>query len=108
MEQQRARQFVNLQAGDPAPWFHGRTATNSNYVFDTAAGRYIVMCFYLSAGDAPGAAAIKSAMAYHRLFDDQRFSFFGISADPRDASEQGVADKIPGYRFLLDYDGAIS
>src|SRR5262249_3387236 len=45
------RSYAKLTPGDPAPWFHQRATSNPNYAFDTAAGRYIVLCFFASAGD---------------------------------------------------------
>ena len=32
------QEFVRLEVGDPAPWFHQRSGGNPNYAFDTAAG----------------------------------------------------------------------
>lgn len=57
------RPHVNISVGDPAPWFYQRSASSERYAFDTAAGRYIVMCFYASAGDARGQSAIKAVAA---------------------------------------------
>jgi hypothetical protein len=62
--------YVRLSVGDPAPWFTQRAITNPKYVFDTAAGRYIVMCFFGSAGDAHAAAALKAVRARSNLFDE--------------------------------------
>ena len=101
------RQYALLAPGDPAPWFHGRTQSNPNYAFDTAAGRYIVMCFFLTASDPISQAALKSAYAHSKLFDDRSFTFFGISADQADEAENRVPDRFPGFRFFYDYDGAI-
>ena len=53
------QEFVRLEVGDPAPWFHQRSPTNPNYAFDTAAGRYIVLCFF-------GSAAIRSGVRRSR------------------------------------------
>src|SRR4029077_17539705 len=58
-----SRSYAKLTPGDPAPWFHQRATSNPNYAFDTAAGRYVVLCFYASAGDAVGRAAIQSVLA---------------------------------------------
>ena len=44
--------YTRLGTGDPAPWFVGRETINPQYRFDTAGGRYIVLCFFGSAGDA--------------------------------------------------------
>ena len=63
------RPYVTIAPGDPAPWFHGRTMSNPNYAFDTAAGRYIVMCFFLSAGD-PMVGELKTASTFILLVSD--------------------------------------
>jgi predicted 2-oxoglutarate/Fe(II)-dependent dioxygenase YbiX/peroxiredoxin len=100
-------QYKLLLPGDPAPWFRQRSLANPGYVFDTAAGRYIVLCFFWSAGDAQAKAALSAVAAHEGFFDDARGSFFGVSADPADESEGRIADRYPGLRFLLDYDGAV-
>jgi hypothetical protein len=43
--------FVNILPGDTAPWFKQRSGRNPQYAFDTAAGRYLVLCFLASASD---------------------------------------------------------
>jgi peroxiredoxin/predicted 2-oxoglutarate/Fe(II)-dependent dioxygenase YbiX len=101
------RSFINLGPGDPAPWFKGRSQSNPRYNFDTAAGRYLVLCFFGTAADPQGAAALKAVQAHRKLFDDRRFCFFGVSNDPRDESERRVEDAIPGIRFFHDGDGSI-
>ena len=58
-----SRSYARLTPGDPAPWFHQRATSNPNYAFDTAAGRYVVLCFYASAGDAVGRTAVESVLA---------------------------------------------
>jgi predicted 2-oxoglutarate/Fe(II)-dependent dioxygenase YbiX/peroxiredoxin len=100
--------FANLLPGDPAPWFHQRSTSNPRYAFDTAAGRYIVLCFFMSAGDAVGRAALDAVDANRRVFDDERASFFGISIDPRDEEESRVRENMPGIRFFWDFDGSVS
>jgi len=102
------RSFVGLGPGDPAPWFHQRSASNPRYAFDSVAGRYVVLCFYASAGDAQGQAALKAVVANRRHFDDHRACFFGVSLDPRDDTERRVRDSMPGLRFFWDFDGAVS
>ena len=70
-------------------------------------GRFIVLCFFVSASDAKSLAAIDAALARKDLFDDKRASFFGVSIDPTDRSENRVADNVPGHRFFWDFDGTI-
>lgn len=103
-----SRSYVSLLPGDPAPWFHQRSTSNPNYAFDTAAGRYIVLCFFASAGDSIGRAAIDRILSNRHLFDDARFSFFGVSLDPRDEGEGRVRESMPGIRFFWDANGAVS
>jgi hypothetical protein len=52
-------QYALLMPGDPAPWFNQRSFSNPNYAFDTAAGRYLVLCFFGSAQDAETRDALK-------------------------------------------------
>jgi peroxiredoxin len=97
--------FVALQPGDPAPMFRQRSMARPSYAFDTAAGRYLVLCFFGSAAAPAGAAAISAALQRPDLFDDAHASFFGVSNDPADHAEGRLEEHYPGYRFLLDFDG---
>ncbi|MDB5526726.1 MAG: peroxiredoxin [Rhizobium sp.] len=96
-----------LSAGDPAPWFKQRSFANPNYSFDTAAGRYIVLCYFASAADAHAEEAIKAVQSRAEIFDDAFASFFGVSLDPSDESRQRFADSYPGFRFFWDFDATI-
>lgn len=97
-------EFKRLEAGDAAPTFMQATPTNPRYAFDTAAGRYLVLCFYHSA-DAPQARqALAAVHARTDLFDDRFASFFGVSTDPRDGDAARLATRIPGFRHFLDFD----
>jgi peroxiredoxin/predicted 2-oxoglutarate/Fe(II)-dependent dioxygenase YbiX len=99
--------YANLAAGDPAPWFFQRSFANPRYAFDTAAGRYVVLCFFGSAGDGHAQAAIKAVRSRATRFDDVNACFFGVSHDPADESGKRVADHYPGYRYFWDFDGTI-
>lgn len=94
--------------GDPAPTFIQRTPTNPRYAFDTAAGRYLVLCFFGSARDAQSRAALAAALAKPSIFDDQRACFFGVSNDPTDETEARVENVIPGFRFFWDFDLSVA
>jgi peroxiredoxin len=100
--------YMQLSPGDPAPWFHQRSFGNPRYAFDTAAGRYIVLCFFASAADAHSRMALQAVLSRRGLFNDERASFFGVSLDPGDESEKRVADSYPGYRYFWDFEGAAS
>lgn len=100
--------FAIVVPGDPAPWFAQRTANNPAFAFDTVAGRYIVLCFFASAGDELGRAAIAAATTRPDVFDDRQASFFGISLDASDEAESRLRGRNPGVRFFLDFDGRVS
>jgi peroxiredoxin len=99
--------YARLAPGDPAPWFTQRSFANPRYAFDTAGGRYIVLCFFASAGDDHSKAAIAAVRSRPDIFDDERACFFGVSVDPRDELENRIADSYPGYRYFWDFDGTI-
>ena len=101
-------EYVTLMPGDPAPWFHQRSTNNPNYAFDMAAGHYIVLGFYATTADEPGRASIEAVLANRHYFDDDRFSFFGVSLDPTDETEGRVGESLPGIRFFWDFNGKVS
>lgn len=100
--------YSSLSTGDPAPWFVQRSFANPKYHLNAAAGRYIVLCFFGSAAEDQGRAAITAVMRQTEFFDDFRGSFFGVSIDPEDETQRRVANRYPGYRFLWDFDGQVS
>ncbi|MBS0123284.1 2OG-Fe(II) oxygenase [Thetidibacter halocola] len=97
-----------LTPGDPASSFIQRSATNPRYAFDSAAGRYLVLCFYGSAGDPHAQAALRADHGRPDIFDDNRACFFGVSTDPADEASGRVANRIPGYRHFWDFDLTVS
>ena len=100
--------FATLTPGDPAPWFHQRSGSNPRYAFDTVGGRWVVMCFFGTAGDEDGQRALAAIDVNRAMFDDERACFFGVSIDPNDEAKERAADTIPGLRYFWDFDGAIS
>lgn len=102
------RSYVRLEVGDPAPWFSQRTPGNSRFTFDVTAGRYIVLCFYVTASDQRGQQALKAIVARRAVFDDEKASFFGVSLDKNDEAKKRVTDALPGLRFFWDFDGTVS
>lgn len=93
-----------LTPGDPAPSFIQRSVTNPRYAFDSAAERYLVLCFYGSAADPHAQAALQAADARPDIFDDGRACFFGVSVDPEDEATGRVTNRMPGYRHFRDFD----
>jgi peroxiredoxin/predicted 2-oxoglutarate/Fe(II)-dependent dioxygenase YbiX len=100
--------FKNLLPGDPAPWFHARSTTREKFSFDSAGGRYLVLCFFMTASDERGRRAVVAALAEPGLFDDVKAAFFGVSVDPADEAEKRGPDRIPGYRTFWDFNGNVS
>jgi peroxiredoxin/predicted 2-oxoglutarate/Fe(II)-dependent dioxygenase YbiX len=100
--------YAPIAPGDPAPWFRQRSTSNPSYAFDTVAGRYVVMCFFGSAADPATQAALDAVRRHRALFDDVRACFFGVSVDPADAAQGRVQESLPGIRFFLDFDTAVS
>jgi peroxiredoxin/predicted 2-oxoglutarate/Fe(II)-dependent dioxygenase YbiX len=99
---------VLILPGDPAPAFTQRAISNPRYVFSSAAGRYLVLCFLGSAADAHAQAVLAAVKARTDLFDDAHASFFGVSVDPADEAQRRVQDSYPGTRFLWDFDLSVS
>lgn len=98
-----------LLPGDQAPWFHA-TALDGNprYAFDTAAGRPILLLLAGRAAHPASAGAMRVLAAHRDLFDDRAACFFGVTTDPADVERGAVAQHLPGVRWFLDYDGAVS
>jgi predicted 2-oxoglutarate/Fe(II)-dependent dioxygenase YbiX/alkyl hydroperoxide reductase subunit AhpC len=93
--------------GDPAPWFYARTPANPRYTFDTAGGRYIVLCFLGSGGDPQAQAAMRAVLGRNDLFNDRHTALFAVSNDPEDERQTRLANRVPGIRIIWDFDRAI-
>jgi predicted 2-oxoglutarate/Fe(II)-dependent dioxygenase YbiX len=98
-----------LQPGEPAPWFKAAALEgNPSFVFDTVAGRPILLLMMGSGSDANVANALGILAQNREYFDDQRASFFGVTVDQQDAVQGRIKPQIPGVRYFLDYDAAVS
>lgn len=93
-----------LLPGDPAPWLTLPAASNPRFHLDTVAGRFIVLCFFGSAGRDYSHALLDCVRSRRQLFDDRHAAFFGISNDAEDVRQLRIADLIPGIRFLYDFE----
>ncbi|MCP1469838.1 hypothetical protein J3E64_001520 [Sphingobium sp. OAS761] len=98
-----------LIPGEPLPWFHGAALDgNPRYAFNTAAGRWMLLLMMGSGAQPASRNALALIHAHRDLFDDENACFFGVTVDPEDVGEQRIAQQLPGIRWFLDYDGAIS
>jgi predicted 2-oxoglutarate/Fe(II)-dependent dioxygenase YbiX len=93
-----------LTPGELAPWFKAPTPSNPEFAFDSAAGRFVLLCFLpLEPGQAVG--AVRALAGARGLFDDRRLAAFAVVRDP---ATGGTARDMRGLRWFLDYDGAVS
>ena len=99
---------IPLTPGEPAPWFAARSSNNPRFQFDTVAGRYVVLCFFESAGAPASRQILDDIFAARERFDDDRACFFGVSVDPEDERLGRVAQQLPGVRYFWDFDRAVS
>lgn len=98
-----------LDVGDTAPWFHARALKGlDSFAFDTAAGRWVVLLLAGSIGFPAQRQALALAARHRHLFDDVHAVFFGVTVDPSDESSGRIARRLPGIRWFLDYDRAVS
>ena len=97
-----------LTPGEPAPWFRARNTVNPTYLFDSVAGRYVVLCFFGSAGDPSGGRVLQVFEQNYDRFDIENFCFFGVSTDPDDERLMRVRQQWPGIMFFWDFDRTIS
>lgn len=95
---------MSLPIGQPAPWFLAPTPSNPQFVFDTAAGRYVLLLFLPDEPEAR-AGALRALAAHQGLFDDAGTTAFVIRRDP--VALQGVRD-VPGLRWMTDIGGRIT
>jgi predicted 2-oxoglutarate/Fe(II)-dependent dioxygenase YbiX len=94
-----------LLYGDPAPNFATAGISNPRYVFDTAAGRYLMLAF-VPAGPAV-AEAVTTLERRREAFNDAHASAFIVIVG-KDRQRKTREDGIPGLRYLFDEDGAIA
>lgn len=95
--------------GEPVPWFHAAALDgNERFAFSTVAGRPILLLFLGSAAIPAGAPALAVVAKHRDLFDDVRAALFGVSIDGSDVTEGRIAQQLPGIRWFVDTDRAIS
>ncbi|RZJ32648.1 MAG: 2OG-Fe(II) oxygenase [Brevundimonas sp.] len=92
-----------LLYGDPAPTFATEGVSNPRYVFDTAAGRYLVLAI-VPAGPAVD-RAVAAIEAGRAPFNDVHSSVFVLVVG-KDEARATRQDSLPGLRFLFDEDAS--
>ncbi|WP_291833017.1 2OG-Fe(II) oxygenase [Brevundimonas sp.] len=91
-----------LLLGDPAPTFSTQGVSNPRYVFDTAAGRYLLLAIVPAGPAVERATALVEAR--RAAFDDLHASAFILIVGP-DEARAVRQDSLPGRRFLFDEAG---
>ncbi|WP_051340645.1 2OG-Fe(II) oxygenase [Azospirillum halopraeferens] len=97
-----------LSIGDPAPHFCGRTPSKPDFHFDSMAGRYLVVSFFVSSAMDFGSRFLQRVDAMAKRFDDDVCSFFGVTIDPQDEATGRLRNRPRGIRFFFDTDMRIS
>lgn len=100
--------FRQLQAGDRAPSFKARTASNPNYTFDSVGGRWVVLAFPGTVENPRLAQIIATAYRAEDLFDDEKACLFTVIANPDDQTQGRIGDKFPGRRVFWDTDKKVA
>jgi peroxiredoxin len=72
------------------------------------AGRYVIVCFFDSAGDPSSGRVLQVFEQNYKRFDIDNFCFFGVSTDPDDELLMRVRQQWPGIMFFWDFDRTIS
>ena len=93
-----------LSFGQNAPWFTAWTPSNPEFVFDTVAGRYVLLLF-LPMEPEPRTAAIRALAAHQGLFDEAKAVALVVYRDPELTG--GLRD-VRGLRWMFDASGAIT
>jgi peroxiredoxin len=96
-----------LFPGDPAPWFEQSTSADQRLSLDATAGRYIVLCFFISGGDAAGQRALTFMASQRARFDPEKMAVYGVTIDWRDQAEARL-NTSTDLTFFWDFDLNIS
>jgi predicted 2-oxoglutarate/Fe(II)-dependent dioxygenase YbiX/peroxiredoxin len=98
-----------LLPGDLAPWFKApAVGGRPDFAFNSAAGAPILLFFMGSAGHPRIAGALTEVLSAASLFDDVHARFFGVTVDQADVAERRIAPRMPGIRYFMDSDRAVS
>jgi peroxiredoxin/predicted 2-oxoglutarate/Fe(II)-dependent dioxygenase YbiX len=90
--------------GEAVPSFTLPTTDRPSFLFDSIAGRPVVLSFFGSAGQPDSWAVLQEFHRRTDRFNDRQCTFFGVSDDPEDVAQKRIRSSIPGYRYFLDFD----
>lgn len=95
---------MSLSVGQTVPWFIAVTPSNPQFVFDSAAGRYVLILLLPTEPQARG-PALRALATHQGLFDDAKATAMVVMRDP-DAMP-GLRD-MRGLRWVADRRGVIT
>src|SRR4051794_4510700 len=96
------------EAGEPAPFFAAATDGVDRYSLDVVAGRWIVLMIFGTLAEPASAEALRVALDRAELFNGTDAAFFGVSVDPADRLQRGLANLEPAIRFFWDFDCTVA
>ncbi len=96
------------QAGEPAPFFAAATDGVDRYSLDVVAGRWIVLMIFGTLAEPASAEGLRRALDRAELFNGTDAAFFGVSVDPADRVQRGLANLEPAIRFFWDFDCTVA
>lgn len=99
---------MRFKCGDPVPWFMANTHTTNDFQFSASGGRYVMLSFLGSAARPDSRQVVADVEAARNQFNDERFTFFGVTVDKDDVLHSRVRELVPGIRFFQDFSGFIS
>jgi predicted 2-oxoglutarate/Fe(II)-dependent dioxygenase YbiX/peroxiredoxin len=94
--------------GESLPFFAAETDGIELYSIDVAAGRWIVLMPFRSLTRPGVESALKAIEARAALFNDTDAAFYGLSTDPADRFQRGLANAPVGRRFFWDFDAKVA
>ena len=97
-----------LGYGEAIPWFECATLKHPAFHIAALGGKVMLLAFFGSLSDPQALAAYKQVLARRAVFDDVDAMMFAVSTDPEDQAAGRLADSMPGVRWFLDFDGAVS
>ncbi|MDB5696497.1 MAG: redoxin protein [Sphingomonas bacterium] len=95
--------------GEALPLFRAHSPDGHETDGNDVAGGRAALVLFAGLGSHPAVAAALATAATHRaVFDDVHASFYGVTIDPADVSEQRLCERLPGWRVMMDADHAFS
>ena len=95
-----------LVPGDTVPAFTIASSVNPTFVFDTAAGRYLVLSFFGSSKQPFARRLLEDVQQHREVFDVTNKIFIGISVDTADRDR--LRQEHPGIIYFWDDDRSLS